>query len=81
MGHTHIEIGQGSFLKRLIGILDSISVPISMLARVQTLAPLEINLISYLADLLAQFSGHLGQVKPPRSSQKEVSYLVYRPNN
>ena len=62
MGHTHIKISQRSFSKRVIGILDSIRVPISMLARVETLAPLETNLVSYLADLLAQFGGHLDQI-------------------
>ena len=60
MSHTYIEIGQRSFLKRLIEILDSIGILVSMLARVESLALLEINLISCLAHLLAQFSEHLG---------------------
>ena len=68
MGHTHIKIGQGSFLKRLIEILDSIGISVSMLARMESLALLEINLVSCLAHLLAQLGGHLGQVKPPRRS-------------
>ena len=50
-----------------------------MLAYVKTLAPLEINLISSLANLLAQFYGYLGQVVPPGSSQKEVPYLMLMP--
>ena len=75
MGHKHIEIGQGPFLKRLIGILDSIGIPISMLACVESLALLEINLVSCLAHLLAQLGGHLGQVKPPKSNQKKAPYL------
>ena len=47
-----------------------------MLACVETLAPLEINLIACLADLLTQFSGYLGQVKPLGRNQKEVPYLM-----
>ena len=81
MGHTHMKIDQGSFLKGLIEILDSIRVSVSLLARVESLAFLEINFVSCLAHLLAQLGGHLGQVKPPRSSQKSVPYLVYTPNN
>ena len=81
MDHIHIKIGQGSFLKRLIGILDSIGVSISMLARVESLALLEINLVSCLAHLLAQLDGNLGQINPPGSSGKEIPYLVYTPNN
>ena len=81
MGYTHIKIGQGPFLKRLIRILDSIRIPISMLARMESLALSEINLVSCLTHLLAQFGKHLGQVKTLRSSQKEVPYLVYMPNN
>ena len=81
MNHTHIKIDQRPFLKRLIGILDSIEVPVSMLAHVESLTLLEINLVSCFAHLLAQFGGHLGQIKPPGSSQKEAPYLVYMPNN
>ena len=47
-----------------------------MLACVKILAPLEINLISCLADLLGQFGGYLDQIKPPESTQKEVPYLM-----
>ena len=60
MGHTYIKIDQRPFLKKLIGILDSIGILVSMLARVESLALLEINLVSCLAHLLAQFGGHLG---------------------
>ena len=52
-----------------------------MLACMETLAPLEINLISCLADLLAQFGGHLGQVKPHGSNQKEAPYLMINTKN
>ena len=48
-----------------------------MLARVETFAPLEINLVSCLTDLLVKFGEHLDQVKPIGNSQKRgaTSYL------
>ena len=61
----------------MIEILDSIRVPVSILACVKTLAPLEINLVLCLAGLLVQYGGHLDQIKSLRNSQKggATSYL------
>ena len=41
-----------------------------MLACVKILASWEINLVSYLANLLTQFGEQMGQVVPPRSNPK-----------
>ena len=51
-----------------------------MLARVETLAPLENNLISCLTNLLAQFGGHLGLCHL-EAAKKEVSYLMVNAKN